>query len=653
MSATGLKKITIEHLRGSVASFSLPFEKGKKLTVVYGENGTGKSTICDAFDFVGNGKVGSLEKRGLGKTNRFWSSVGKKSSDITVCLEATDSKCTGKVQKAEVACEPIGSKPKVQVLRRSQILSLVEAPPVDRYTAIKSFIDLTGIEASEEALRALIRDVERERTEAFARVGENQQSLTQFWQSGGSHHGSFLKWAEAECAKDTAGLAEELREIGNLRATFSVLSSYPPKHKDLSALMEGAVRSVGAASLKLGESINTVAEGSAEIVGILEAALVFLEVKPNPESCPLCESKENVDNLAKTVVERLQSFSSLQAARKAKENADKAVEDLGKKLAHLTAEALKHAEELNDQIKKTKWGADVRLPKQPAPSTLPELAAWVEENKLLPIEWGKAESSRQNKSKFASTLKKALDTYKINFDALKFLDALTPRLKRALEIVQAERRTFTDSVLAKIAEEVGELYELVHPLEGLSKISLILDPNKRASLDIATTFCGEKDAPPQAYFSDSHLDTLGLCIFLALALVDNPAQTILVLDDVLASVDEPHVDRLIEMLYSVAIRFRHCVITTHYRPWKQKLRWGWLQNGQCQFVELTKWTTTGGLTLIRTVPDVERLRDLLKEAPPDPQLICAKAGVILEAALDFLTLLYECSVPRRAMASSL
>src|SRR5439155_20741494 len=68
---------------------------------------------------------------------------------------------------------------------------------------------------------------------------------------------------------------------------------------------------------------------------------------------------------------------------------------------------------------------------------------------------------------------------------------------------------------------------------------------------------------------------------------------------------------------------------------------------QCQFIELTKWTDKNGLTLIRSVPDAERLRLLLAETPPDSQLVCAKAGVILEEALDFLTQLYECSCPRR------
>ena len=101
------------------------------------------------------------------------------------------------------------------------------------------------------------------------------------------------------------------------------------------------------------------------------------------------------------------------------------------------------------------------------------------------------------------------------------------------------------------------------------------------------------------------------------------------------------------MLYEETQRFHHCVITTHYRPWKQKLRWGWLQHGQCHFVELTKWSAAQGLTLIRSTPDIQKLRELLSETPPDPQLVCSKAGVILEATLDFLTQLYECKVPRR------
>lgn len=104
---------------------------------------------------------------------------------------------------------------------------------------------------------------------------------------------------------------------------------------------------------------------------------------------------------------------------------------------------------------------------------------------------------------------------------------------------------------------------------------------------------------------------------------------------------------MIETLYEEAAHFRHCLITTHYRPWKEKLRWGWLKTGQCQFVELTKWTQESGLKHTKSTPDITRLRLLLEEPEPDAQLVCAKAGVILEAILDFLTRQYQCRVPRR------
>jgi len=75
---------------------------------------------------------------------------------------------------------------------------------------------------------------------------------------------------------------------------------------------------------------------------------------------------------------------------------------------------------------------------------------------------------------------------------------------------------------------------------------------------------------------------------------------------------------------------------------------GWLRNGECQFIELKRWTQDDGVSLIRSIPEIERLRAFLKEEPPDLQSICGKAGVLLESALEFLTLTYECHVPRRA-----
>jgi hypothetical protein len=157
----------------------------------------------------------------------------------------------------------------------------------------------------------------------------------------------------------------------------------------------------------------------------------------------------------------------------------------------------------------------------------------------------------------------------------------------------------------------------------------------------------DKTVPPQAYFSQSHLDTLGLCITIALALRERPGETILVLDDVLGSVDEPHVERVIHMIYEESRKFRHTIVTTHYRPWRERRRWGQLAAGHLQFVELSRWHKDTGMRLGKAVPELEWLEAHLAADPQDYQTICAKSGVILEACLEFLTFQYQCKLARK------
>ncbi|OGT34887.1 MAG: hypothetical protein A2W28_01125 [Gammaproteobacteria bacterium RBG_16_51_14] len=647
MSTSAPKKLTIEHLRGSVLPFSLPFEKGKKLMVIYGENGTGKSTICDAFEFLAKGNVGSLDNRGLGKTNRYWHSLGKKPADVSVTLETATATCRATVGKSEVIVNPPEHRPRIEVLRRSQILSLIEAKPAERYAAISRFIDVSGVEASEAFLRELIRDTKSGREVAIARVQENRDAIQQFWEEAGKPGVDPLLWGESESKRDASAFDSEIKAISNLYDAYARLADYPEQTGSAIKNLQEAQNSLDSAQQTIDKYLAGVSADAAEIANILESAKAYLSKHTEPSVCPLCESAEKAHGLTDRVNERIAAFDALHEANANKIKKEQGVHLATQQLEILEKNALQHTVSFNLCCTSNSWPADILLPGTPVPEDIAEWSAWLTSNAHLSAEWKKAETARQDKKQFLSTLGRAIKTCTENTLAQKELDTLLPNLEKALKIAEEERRQFTDATLAGIATEVGRLYEVVHPGEGFNKISLELDPAKRASLEIGASFCGQA-TPPQAYFSDSHLDTLGLCVFLALTALEKPAETILVLDDVLASVDEPHVERLIKMLYDEAVKFRHCVITTHYRPWKQKLRWGWLQNDQCQFVELTKWTAVNGLTLVRSVPDVERLRLLLAETPPDPQLVCSKAGVILEAALDFLTQLYECSIPRRA-----
>jgi len=93
--------------------------------------------------------VSSLENRGLGQTIRFWPSIGKSTSDVSVSLETSDGICRATITPSgDVAVVPPEKRPYAEGFRKSQILSLIEAKPGERYAAISRFIDVSGIETS-------------------------------------------------------------------------------------------------------------------------------------------------------------------------------------------------------------------------------------------------------------------------------------------------------------------------------------------------------------------------------------------------------------------------------------------------------------------------------------------------------------------------
>lgn len=650
MTFPSLISLSIENLRGSVTPFTLSFEKGKKLVIIYGENGTGKSTVSDAFDLLGNGEVGSLDTRGLGATRRYWPSIGKKAADVKVTLETASGNCSVSLGKSDVVVSNEGLRPQVAVLRRTQILRLIEAKPADRYKEIGRFIDVAGVEASEGTLRKLILDKQNEYNTASTRVSENRAAIEGFWAEAASPGANAIAWAVQEVQSDQTQVDRRKAAVDRLIALWDMVVSHPQKVIDLDSDLKNAEAARNAAQQELAALEGAMASDYLEVLDILKAAQAHFRIHPDPSVCPLCESSENADSLVAEVTRRIESqgqHNKLESAKRAVAGKARAVELAQQRLEDARTAAATDAAAFKAYCTGGEVPADIPVPAFPMVADIAQWDSWIVAHQDKRDQWARTAEACVADKKFVGALRTSLKILEENEQRAKELEVLVPRLKQVLELIERERKSFTDTILRAISIRVGELYEAIHPGEGLNKIVLALEEGKRASLEIATDFGGNPDSPPQAYFSDSHLDTLGLCVFLALAERDAPENKLLVLDDVLGSVDEPHVERIIDMIYDAVSRFRHCIVTTHYGPWRHKYRWGWLKNGQCQFVELSRWSLHNGISHSRSIPEAERLRAMLGDAAPDHQAICAKAGVILEAILDFLTLLYECSVPRK------
>jgi hypothetical protein len=453
-------------------------------------------------------------------------------------------------------------------------------------------------EASEAALRSLIRDLDREREVALARVQENHETLQQFWEEAGSPRLDALSWSAYESEQETASSDKEIDGLSRLRSAFARLTDYPELARQVDEKLQAARAAFRDALQQVQACLATIESDAEQTVDLLAAADRFFVDHPDASNCPLCESGEQAVGLADKVRERLEHLAALQNAQAHQRARLADGQALAQERTSLQERAGQDSLSFEQCRAAVTWLPKTSLPTSPAPTNLTGLATWLASAAHLPSVWEQLESIRLGRQHQQGTLRRAVATARQNTGLFGELDALIPRLQRTLKLVEDERRHFTDVTLATIAADVGRLYEAVHPGEGLNRIQLALDPTRRASLAMGADFGRQPNAPPQAYFSDSHLDTLGLCIFLAMAELDDPAETVLVLDDVLASVDESHAERLIEMLCAEIRKFRHCVLTTHYRPWRQKLRGGWLPSDQCQFIELTRWTASDGLTVM-------------------------------------------------------
>ncbi|WP_114521485.1 AAA family ATPase [Altererythrobacter sp. ZODW24] len=654
MSSAALKSLGLTAFRGSAGSFVLPFEKGRKLTLVYGENGSGKTTICDGFEFLAKGEVGSLADKGMGAgLKKYWHSLGKSPSDVEVTLTHTDgSSCTGKFAGANPAFELEENRPAIELLRQKQITALIEAEPAKRYKAIQRFVDIVGVEKSEQALKQACDGMATDLSSAQGEETLQFENLDGLYEAAGKTDGiDALAWAKAMAATPTDDQSAELIALANLVGAAGGLEAYPALLQQLEDALEAAQTKFAETEQALTTALESASSAAAETAELLKVGKEFLHAHPDPETCPLCESAENATGLAQSIEKRLEELNAVSTAQTYHSASKQALESVKTALEHLKANYIKSRESFAAAKSGYSWGAAVQLPSDDPPEDMTTLTSWLEESASNFEAWKNREASLRQGDQQRQAVEKAVERFESAKERREEAERLLPHLEAAHKICVETRQAFTNAIMAEIAGKVGELYEKVHPGEGLEKIALQLDPKKRSSVDMHANFAGS-DVPPPAYFSQSHLDTLGLCVFLALALREKPGEKILILDDVLGSVDEPHVERVIGMLYEFSQQFQHTIITTHYRPWREKFRWGRLRpDQQCQFVELTNWALDGGIRMKSTVPEIARLQRLLSEEDPDLQAICGKAGVILEEALDFLTLQYQCSVPRKHIAA--
>lgn len=198
-----------------------------------------------------------------------------------------------------------------------------------------------------------------------------------------------------------------------------------------------------------------------------------------------------------------------------------------------------------------------------------------------------------------------------NLSALENAEAEHKSAKESLQRASILLDSFQqarDSVLRQIYDSIKDrfvsLYKGLHGIDE-AEFDAIIEPDG-AALNLEVGFYGRGVHPPHALHSEGHQDSMGLCLYLALAekltegLID-----LVILDDVVMSVDADHRRELCRLLVH-EFPNRQFLITTHDKTWATQLKTEGVVTSK-SLVEFFNWNINTGPQVNNEVAVWERI----------------------------------------------
>jgi len=162
------------------------------------------------------------------------------------------------------------------------------------------------------------------------------------------------------------------------------------------------------------------------------------------------------------------------------------------------------------------------------------------------------------------------------------------RFVEALEKqVREEIKARSSIVIKDISADVQRMWAILHPGERVEDVRLHMPDDTDKAIDIALRFYGVDQESPRLTLSEGHRNSLGLCIFLAMAKKEAAMDRPIFLDDVVVSLDRNHRGMVAEIL-NEEFSGRQVIVLTHDREWYTELKHQ-LPESQWRFKTLLPW----------------------------------------------------------------
>lgn len=677
-----MKSLIVKGHRGVVDGPPLNFSNGG--LILCGGNGTGKSSFVDSIEKVLTGRCGSLDTGDMGVSwDRHGTHINCASADVKLVL--TDGGKEIPLSLGSITTPPdqairslfMAAKQQSFLLRRRDILSFILKKPVDRYKAIESFLKVDDFVAFEQKLKDLQADCKWQRESCESEIREHNRALAQALKLPiGTIPTDSSCVTELNKAFTAIGLSPLIRideapkraiELDKLLEAFTDIEAIN-RLRALRSMVE-AVPSPSTIPSEFPEFARLKHEtesAEASLKGhfhaeVLETGLKWIR-EDDLATCPLCTNPIERDVVETHVSQKLDEHAGLQGLRNQFKNA----------ASQLKAAIESYASAL-DRVERA-WGNTTG---SPFPSSALDVSS-VLKNALgnqsqvlssgFPIGQGTLDFEECRKlatvdlDGLRQTFLDQLDvmlrrypdanryeqlfntkgilvavmTHRASLtplnDELRRLLAVTTQMNLITKHAENARKSVVQGLMDRVAHVADGYYRRIHPKEEIGDPKLTVPVRGSGSLDLTGSFHG-KTGDPRGYYSEGHLDSLGLCFFLAirrLHKVQCPNLELLILDDVMGTVDGDHRLRTAELIFE-HFSDHQIFVTTHDRIWFEHLKAA-SSNKDCKALHIAAWSLTSGPVWGDHLSDYEWLTSIeCRRAKPADQVI--RAGRLLEEVL--------------------
>jgi DNA repair exonuclease SbcCD ATPase subunit len=688
-----LRKLSIQGFRGARFDLPLDFTADHRSFSIYGENATGKSTITDALEWFLLGRVDHLWREDC-KEEALRHVLLDSSGKCEVQIEFSNTALNGarilppdlktKTSNASQDFRTFLEHVKAEriFLRHAQITKFIDETKSKKKEEIAAIIGYQDILGFRDAIQGAYNTLRKDSTYLTARQHAEDAKNKLFQLAG----------AIIASEKELFDKANALLQPFNVGVIVSDDKSYDQALDALRGKISQPDRAEKRLRLdqlkkdceELSTSVGTLLSKKDDFLVkydelvknkhavsqlnieqfLMQGHKVISDGHFHDQQCPFCLTPYDLDELRHKVDERIKGIAKIRgqydetkALKIEFVNATKSVSAVCERLAKNCegldkfTELVTAVEHVGKTLSSLAEGANqcyakfepVTISQQTLNdlnglSTLADQNAKLAQSESDMLQLSDEEKKLIDKIEQVRDLRTYYRQYERNARTVKAYEEQILSLSTIFDTFKTVQNDALQAVLDRISEDVGKFYTALHPKENVDNVRLRVVGEE--GIEFEYQFHGKPTHPPMKYLSESHLNSLGVCLFLASAKLFNKNSRFLVLDDIVTSFDLGHRRRLLRLLKE-EFKDWQIILLTHERLWFDMIKRELAQDGW--LFKDVEWSAENGVQLTKSAAD---LREFIEEKRKKFD-VSNDVRKLLEASLKEICYALEVRVPFR------